>query len=148
MKGKGPAIADPATPPTPDLTDESIFALAAQIEALLSGKSNKTCHKVMNMVGSIHGIRCVSVDRPIGRSTVGTTKVVPTAKAAPKGQSTPKSAWKQTENYRSLQAKRSDLVSKVKANDPALGSIESRIEELRTVERELKGLKSPKPGNC
>lgn len=50
---------------------QNMFALADQIETLLKGESNKTCSKILNMVGSLHAIRAISVDRPIGQSLVG-----------------------------------------------------------------------------
>jgi len=130
----------------PEASNEDIFVLAAKLEELLKGKSNKTCLKVMNMVGSLHSIRCIPSDRPIGQSTVGTTKVVPTVKQA-KGLPTPKAAWKQTDAYRHLTAQREEMVSTIKSLAPAELKQTTHIEELRAVEQKLKALKSPTAGD-
>jgi tetrahydromethanopterin S-methyltransferase subunit H len=156
-KGKGSAIARPATQPTsaiaeaaivaPDSSDEDIFILAGKLEELLKGKSNKTCLKVMDMVGSLHGIRAIPRDRPIGQSTAGTTRVVPVAAKPKKGLPTPPAAWKQTSAYKHLNERREEKIKILKS----LPSGESvyrpiHIEELREIERELKSLRSSTPG--
>jgi len=131
----------------PEPSDSDMFVIASKFEALLKDKSNKACFKILNLVGSLHSIRCISVDRPIGRSTVGTAKVVPTAPKPKKGQPTPPAAWKQTDAYKRLNAQRESIVTTLKS----LGSNESakatHIADLRAVERQLKALKSPTAGN-
>jgi len=152
-KGKAPigvathesAIADPAIV-GPQTNDEDIFVLAGKLEAILKGKSNKTCLKVMNMVGSLHGIRCIPSDRPIGQSTVGTTRVEPAVKPREKGKPTPPAAWKQTDNYRCLAAERLDLVSKVKVQ-PDGEDKNLLLDQLRESEQKLKALKSRSSGD-
>lgn len=132
----------------PVVSDEDIFVLAGKLEALLKGKSNKTCLKLMNMVGSLHGIRCIPSDRPIGQSTVGTTKVVPTAAKPKKGQSTPPAAWKQTDAYKRLSAERVRIVTTIKSLSPdELSNKTVLVEELRATEQKLKALKSPTAGD-
>lgn len=154
--GKGVPIGTLAAPTTPigvaaivvpDSSDKDVFVLARKIEEILKGESNKTCLKVMNMVGSLHAIRCIPSDRPIGQSTAGTTKVVPKAKAAKRGLSTPKAAWKQTDAYKHLSATRALLVKTIKALDPADPSLTGHVEELRACEQSLKALKSPTAGD-
>jgi len=132
-------------PPTSE--EEDVFLLARRIEEVLAGKSNRTCQKVMNMVGSLHGLRTIPMDRPIGQSTVGTTKVVERAKPAKKGQPTPPAAWKQTDDYRRLSAQRELIVKTIK-NLPADSQqkLES-VEALRALEQQLKDLKKASAGN-
>jgi hypothetical protein len=128
-------------------SDQDIFALALKLEELLKGKSNKTCMKVMDMVGSLHGIRCIPRDRPIGRSTAGTTKVVPVAKPPGKGLPTPPAAWKQTDVYRRLSAEREAMVITIKSLKPQELLKTTHVEDLREIERKLKALKSPRLGD-
>jgi hypothetical protein len=139
LKGKPPSIEGGAALPP---SDEDIFILAKKMEELLRGKSNRTCQKVMNMVGSLHGIRCVPSDRPIGQSlTAGVANAKPVVKE--KGKPTPPAAWKQTPEYRVLAEKRESLVRKVKDyGDRASPNKEKYLDGLRSVETELKTYKS------
>jgi hypothetical protein len=124
---------------------ESIFALAHRLEALLSGESNRTCMKVLNMVGSLHGIRCIPADRPIGQSTAGLERKAPKPAPAPKGKPTQKAAWKQTPEYRELAGKRAVLVELLKGytRSPNHPMTDETLEDLRVTERQLKALRSP-----
>jgi len=156
-KGKGTEVSVPATQPIPATAgrsanvdiqaDEDIFILAGKLESLLKGKSNKTCLKVMNMVGSLHGIRAIPSDRPIGQSTVGTTKVVPVAAKPKRGQPTPPAAWKQTAAYKQLSAQRQSIVDTLKSLPDYGPKKQGFISELRAVEQSLKALKSPLSGD-
>jgi hypothetical protein len=141
--GKGNAIALPATHHPQE--EEDIFVLASQLEAILQGKSYKTCLKALNMVGSLHAIRCIPADRPIGQSTVGTTKVVQQAIKPKKGQPTPPAAWKQTDDYRRLNAEREEIVTTIKSSTDEENIL--NVGKLRAVEQQLKALKSPSSGD-
>lgn len=125
--------------------DKDVFALASELEKILQGQSNKTLLKVFNMVGSLHGIRAIPVDRPIGRSTAGTTKVVPVVKHV-KGVKTPEAAWKKTNAYKRLSSERAEKVKTIKALNPGVPNT-ALVEELRVIEQQLKALKSPTVGD-
>jgi hypothetical protein len=101
----------------------------------------------MNMVGSLHAIRCIPADRPIGLSAVGTTKVVPVAKKPKKGQPTPPAAWKQTDDYRRLNAEREEIVKTIKSSSDVGNIMNSNVDKLRAIEQQLKALKSPSSGD-
>jgi hypothetical protein len=143
---KRPGTVVPGFNPDPPNRDEDIFALASKLEALLSGKSYGTCLKALNMVGSLHGIRAIPADRPIGRSTVGSTRVEPVPKPAKKGQQPSKAGYKKSAQYIELSSKRELAVATVKSL-PDGESKDSAISELRRLERELKALKALKSGN-
>jgi hypothetical protein len=130
----------------PQSSSDDIFVVAGQIEALLKGKSSRVCLKILNMVGSLHGIHAIS-GRPIGQPTVGTLKIVPPIK--PKGgQSTTRAAWKQTPDYRQLNERRDEMVKTLKTLPPGESSYKTTvIQELRSIERDLKDLKLSVPGN-
>jgi hypothetical protein len=156
-EGKGPAIAGlapqkrqgtivPGFNPDPPNRVEDIFALASQLEAILSGQSYRTCLKVMNMVGSLHGIRAIPEDRPIGRSSVGTTRVEPVPRPAKKGQQPSRAGYKKSAQYIELSSKRDSVVATIKSLTDG-ESKDSAISELRRLERELKALKALKSGN-
>jgi len=144
-KGKATTIVVGATQNSSSV-DEDVFALARQIEEILKGKSNRTCSKVLNMVGSLHGLRTIPADRPIGQSTTGATIVVPKVKQE-KGLPTPKAAWKQTDSYRNLSAERTKIVNTIKSLPATSPNKEKLVEDLRAVELSLKQLKSPTSGN-
>jgi hypothetical protein len=146
-KGKALAIARVAPPSHSE--EEDVFVLARKIEEILAGKSNRTCHKVMNMVGSLHGLRTIPMDRPIGQSTAGTTKVVAQTKKSGKGkcQQASPAAWKQTAAYKQLSAQREQIVSAIKALPATSLQKEEKVEALRLVERQLKELKGVSAGN-
>jgi hypothetical protein len=175
-KGKGPAIADPATQPTSTIVDkpasagesatvasaeadksakadaqdpdvDEVFLIAGEIEKILKGKSNKTCMKVLSMIGSLHEVRCIRPDRPIGQSTAGTTKAAPPAKKPKKGQPTPPAAWKQTDDYRRLKASRDSKITILKSLTTDEEKT-SHLADLKEIERQLKALKQgPSVGN-
>jgi hypothetical protein len=126
---------------------ENIFELARKLQEILKGKSNKTCMKVMNMVGSLHGIRCIPSDRPIGQSTTGTTKVVKEPAKPKKGKPTPRAAWKQTDSYKNLSRQHEAMVKTIKSCSPTDELIETHIRDLRDIERKLKALHSPTAGD-
>jgi hypothetical protein len=128
-------------------TIDNIFVLAGQLEAILKNKSNRVCLRVMNMVGSLHSIRCIPIDRPIGQSPVNTTTVVPSATGPSMGQPTPPAAWKQTEAYRTLTAQRISLVDTIKNLPPDELINTTHVADLREIERQLKELKSAHSGN-
>jgi hypothetical protein len=136
----------PGFNPDPPNRVEDIFALASQLEALLSGQSYRTCLKVMNMVGSLHGIRAIPEDRPIGRSPVGSTRVEPVPKPAKKGQQPSRAGYKKSAQYIELSSKRDSVVATIKSL-PDGESKDSAISELRRLEREIKALKGLKSGN-
>lgn len=117
------------------------------MEELLRGRSNRTCLKVMNMVGSLHGIRCVPSDRPIGQNlTAGVANAKPVIRE--KGKPTPPAVWKQTPEYRCLHQKRESLVQKIKAyGGRASPNKERYLEDLRSAEAELKTYKSRSSGD-
>jgi hypothetical protein len=146
LGGATPDVITPAAAPLP-AGEQNVFILARQIELILQGQSNKTCMKVMNMVGSLHGIRSIPIDRPIGQSTTGTKKVVPVATKPPRGLPTPKAAWKQSDDYRRLSAERDSVVTTIKSltpNDPAKQDL---VQSLRTIELSLKNLKARTAGD-
>jgi len=155
-KGKGGTIVTPATQPTStaveaaiavsETPEEDIFILAGKLEALLKGKSNKTILKALNMVGSLHGVRSIPADRPIGQSTTGTIRKVVAAKTE-KGKPTPPAAWKQTDDYRRLSAEREKIVKTIKSRSSEELSKTTLVEDLRVLEQQLKALKSSTPGN-
>jgi hypothetical protein len=156
-EGKGSPIGKPAPQmrqgtivpgfnPDPPNPGEDIFALASQLEALLSGRSHRTCLKVLNMVGSLHEIRAIPASRPIGQSTVGSTRVEPVPRPARKGQQPSKAGYKRTPQYIELSSKRASTVATVKSL-PDGSSKDEAISELRRLERELKELKALKSGN-
>jgi hypothetical protein len=155
-KGKGGTIVTPATQPTStaveaaiavsETPEEDIFILAGKLEALLKGKSNKTVLKALNMVGSLHGVRSIPADRPIGQSTTGTIRKVVAAKPE-KGKPTPPAAWKQTDDYRRLSAEREKIVKTIKSRSSEELSKTTLVEDLRALEQQLKALKSSTPGN-
>jgi len=128
--------------------EQNLFMLATQIEQILSGQSNKTCMKVLTMIGSLRGIRCIPIDRPIGQSPTG--KQQPAGKTnqqkQPKGKPTPKAAWKMTEEYKTLSISRTQAVQQLKEAPPE--SKDSAVEKLREIEQQLKALRSPTAGNC
>lgn len=143
---QGSAIAVPEVEPDDSIAD--IFIIAGKIQALLSGISNKKISKVMNMVGSLHGIRAIPSDRPIGQSTVGTTKVGQTKPPVKvKGKPTPRAEWKQTDAYKQLTAQRTLMVTTIKAHTPSELSKTSHVEDLREIERKLKALHPTTAGN-
>jgi hypothetical protein len=143
-KGKPPSIEGGAALPP---SDEDIFVLAKRMEELLRGKSNRTCMKVMNMVGSLHGLRCVPSDRPIGQSlTAGVANAKPVKQE--KGKPTPPASWKQNPEYRGLLRKREDLVDKIKSYGGRSSPNKERyLESLRSAEAELKAYKSRSSGD-
>jgi hypothetical protein len=126
---------------------QTIFDLAAQVEKILHGHSNKDVMKILNLVGSIHGIRSIPVDRPIGQSTAGTVRTVPVVKAV-KGKSTPKAAYKQTTEYIQLSASRDELVRQIKSiPDTEAADRLPLVDRLRSLELKLKQFKSAKSGD-
>lgn len=105
------------------------------------------CLKVLNAVGSLHAIRALPADRPIGQSTTGTTKVVPKAAKPKKGQPTPPAAWKQTDAYKQLKAQREAKVLTIKSLTADELSKTTHIEDLQDLNQQIKALKSPTAGN-
>jgi hypothetical protein len=157
-EGGGATIVDPSTQQTtntlvaanvaPEVDSiDNIFVLAGQLEALLKNKSNRVCLRVMNMVGSLHSIRCIPVDRPIGQPTMGTAIAVPSVSNPNRGQPTPPAAWKQTEAYRTLTAQRESLVDTIRNLSPAELVNTTHVADMREIERQLKELKSAHTGN-
>lgn len=131
----------------PQPSGENIFVLMAKMEALLKDQSNRTVLKLMNAVGSMHGVRCIPVDRPIGQSTMGTTRVAPVVKQK-KGQGpAPPAAWKQSPEYIQLSAQRSAIVATIKNLPDSDPNKESEIASLRETEQKLKALKGLRSGD-
>jgi hypothetical protein len=126
--------------------EEDIFVLASKLEAMLSGQSNRTILKAFNIVGSLHGIRAIPANRPIGQSRVGSTRVEPVPKPAKKGQQPSRAGYKKSAQYIELTSKRALAVATVKSS-PDGRSKDHAISELRRLEREIKELKALKSGN-
>jgi hypothetical protein len=130
-------------------SEDDLFDLSRKIEALLKGTSNKNALKVLNMVGSLHGIRAISVDRPIGQPAAkapAPKKEQKTKSAKGSGNSQAKAAYKQTPEYIRVTAERKACVQALKST-PAGDAQQSTLQsELRRLEQELKALK-PRPGN-
>jgi hypothetical protein len=165
-KGKGPAIAGPSDghptqnnssgedseelPPFkvislgPDPTND-LFVLAQRVEEVLAGQSKKTIQKVLNMVGSLHGTRTIPVDRPIGQTTVGRVTNV-TAGKKEKGKPTPPAPWKQTDDYRRLDAERKESVALLKSLSGPVAKAPV-LDKIRNLEQSLKELKGSHSGN-
>jgi len=125
---------------------KNVFILAAQIEEILRGQSNTAVMKILNVVGALHGARTISVNRPIGQTTAGAIlkKVVPIKPK--KGQSTPPAAWKQTDDYRRLNANHKVAIANLKKVPPQSDKT-GALEALRSIERELKDLHAPRSGD-
>jgi len=139
-----------AGPPIGVVKDQELFALAARIQEVLKGQSKRTCLKVLGIVGSIHGIRAIPVDRPIGQSSMGTVRPATAGPKLPKtkkGKTPPPAVWKQTEDYRLLSDQRSEIVKTIKSLPTGSGDIQNQVEVLRTIEQKLKALKAPQSGN-
>jgi len=132
-KGKSPK------PKTGD--DEDVFVLASRLEAVLRGVSNKMAAKALNMVGSLHGYRSISVDRPIGQVNQPKQKTK-AGDAKGKGKSpSAKAAWKQTTEYSQLNASRATIVARLKATPATDPNKDQLTQELRTVEQRIRGLR-------
>lgn len=119
---------------------EESFRLAAEIERLLGGRSNKSVSQILNMVASVHGLRVIPVDRPIGQVNRPTETIVSDKKEKKVA------AYKQTTQFKEMSLARQGIVDKIKLAQE--GPVKEGLRtELRTIERKLKDLKSPVVGN-
>jgi len=130
-----------------DPSDEDVFVLAGKLQALLEGKSKKTCLKALTLVGSLRGIQCSTVVgfKPTPAVTVPLTKVRD-PETGRKRLPPPPAKWKQTEAYKSLSAQRDMAVKAVKAASLTSSSIEEPVKKLRSLELSLKTLKLSQSG--
>jgi len=173
-KGKGPAIAAGTAiagpspfpnvstivdtvlptkdPPSIDDGEVDIFAIAKKMHELLEGLSIKSTSKVLNMVGSLKGLRTIPVDRPIGpvmqvKPGSGIPgSVVTTARGGSVNRQspTPKAAWKQSDDYRRLSVEHQALIRELKSvpNGPDKDSQRCALVSLvRLNEQSLRNLK-------
>jgi hypothetical protein len=120
---------------------QDIFALARQMESLLEGQSYRTVLKVMNMVGSQHGIKSMHIDKVM---SLKTTTVVSPSHPKSKGVAT-KADWKQTADYRQLTAQRASVVSALKKTGSDLDA--GLVAELRALEQSLRNLRPAVAGD-
>jgi hypothetical protein len=144
LSDKGIAIAIPKTDPPHDSEDYGIdedFVIAAKVEALLKGLSNRRTLKVLNMVGSVHGIRSISVDRPIGQPSKNPIRQSSVGSSKRKGKSgnIQIPTLKKDPRYIELSSQRDAAVAALKRDGP---DGNTHLDHLRSIEQQLKDLKT------
>jgi hypothetical protein len=144
LSDRGVAIAIPQVDLPHDSEEYSIdedFVIAAKVEALLKGLSNRRTLKVLNMVGSVHGIRSISVDRPIGQPSKNPIRQSSDGSYKGKGKSgnIQIPPFKKDPRYIELSSQREAAVAALKRDGP---SGNTHLDHLRSIEQQLKDLKT------
>jgi hypothetical protein len=108
--------------------------------------------RIMTVVGALHNIRCISMDRPVGQPSSKADKPkekkTKDAKGKKEGNNTPengssqKAPWKRTPEYKSLEQQRERLVLEIKALGLNSPDKESKVAELRHTEQGMRDLRN------